>query len=306
MTTLTPTARTLLALLAEGPATTEQLHERCGRSRTTVDRTVTDLAGRDLITHDEASPDDDGGDRWTLTVAGHATFQDGATPDSGDPEPPEEEDGDPHDTDSPDDDVANPGSGGADGDEDLVVATGERVKHCRGCRAEIPPICPTCWQKTTVFCGSCRRTMPTVDRGAPREPQILSNGLPKLRPGELERLILDVLAAHPVPDFGGVLGWTSGRIAVHLPGRSVGAINRVLDKLASTGGLTQLGTDPKRYTPPPTETGDAEAEPTDDLTEGDEPGAEQPPAEDDADVEDQPQPGPHDAVEDGWTHDHTQ
>lgn len=107
-------------------------------------------------------------------------------------------------------------------------------------------------------------------------------------------MILDVLAAHSVPEFGGVLGWTSGRIAVHLPGRSVGAINRVLDKLASAGGLTQLGTDPKRYAPP-TAAGDIENELTDDPDAGDDSEAEQQQAEDDADAEGRPQPGPHDS-----------
>lgn len=239
MTTLTPTARILLGLLADGPATDEQLHERSGRSRATVDRTLADLATRGLITRDPASDDDDT-DRWALTPGGRDSI-DEPTTDDGDAAH------EPGDQPEHSDDTAADEAGGADDARNLEAEPAAEAKACRGCRAPIPPICPTCWQKTTVYFGTCRRTMPTTERGTTREPQILSNGLPKLRPGELERMIQDVLATHPVPDYGGIVGWTSGRIAVHLPGRSVGAINRVLDKLASGGVLTQLGSDPKRY-----------------------------------------------------------
>jgi hypothetical protein len=118
----------------------------------------------------------------------------------------------------------------------------------------MPKICECCWQKTPAFCGTCRRTMPQVHRGEPGDPIILSNGLPKLRPGELEKLVEKVMREQPLPAFAGVIGWTGGRVAVHLPGRSSGAINNALEKLERTGVAELVGNKPMRYRLKPTDT----------------------------------------------------
>src|SRR6266536_3586314 len=97
------------------------------------------------------------------------------------------------------------------------------------------------------YCGKCRRTMPQVRRGEPGEPVVLSNGLPKLRPGELEELVAKVLREQPVPHHVGVTGWTGGRVAIFLPGRSTGAINNALEKLTKTGVAELIGDQPMRY-----------------------------------------------------------
>src|SRR6266498_3245682 len=89
--------------------------------------------------------------------------------------------------------------------------------------------------------------MPQMRRGEPGEPQILSNGLPKLRPGELEAMVEKVLREHPVPHHIGVTGWTAGRVAVFLPGRSTGAIGNALRKLTTTGVAELIGDNPERY-----------------------------------------------------------
>ena len=116
------------------------------------------------------------------------------------------------------------------------------VKICRGCQSQMPKTCPTCWNKTSSYCGNCRRS-----GGLNGTPEILSNGLPKLDRGQLAELVRDVMRTHPLPDHLGITGWTSGRIAVYLPGRSTGAIGNALDKLANTGTAEKLGDNPKRY-----------------------------------------------------------
>lgn len=126
----------------------------------------------------------------------------------------------------------------------------EQPKLCRGCRAQMPKICPCCWQKTPAFCGTCRKDMPQARRGEPGEPQVLSNGLPKLRPGELEDLVLKVMQEHPLPHHVGVTGWTGSRVAVFLPGRSTGAINNALEKLVRTAKAELIGDKPMRFTLP--------------------------------------------------------
>jgi hypothetical protein len=134
--------------------------------------------------------------------------------------------------------AADEGQGARDGAED--------VKSCAGCQAQMPVVCPCCQRKTTSYCGNCRRNMPTR-RGAPAEPQILANGLPKLRPGQLEGMVLDVLRSNPLPNHLGIVGWTAGRVAVYLPGRSTGAIIGVLNKLANVGTLEVISEKPLRY-----------------------------------------------------------
>jgi hypothetical protein len=128
-----------------------------------------------------------------------------------------------------------------------VRAVAEQPKLCRGCQAQMPKICECCWQKTPAFCGNCRKNMPQVRRGEPGEPVILSNGLRKLRPGELEDLIRKVLRDHPLPAFAGIVGWTGGRVAIHLPGRSPSAINNALEKFTMTGECELIGDKPMRY-----------------------------------------------------------
>jgi DNA-binding transcriptional ArsR family regulator len=135
------------------------------------------------------------------------------------------------------------------------------VKLCRGCQAQMPLICPCCWQKTTSYCAECRKKHSTSRRGD-GEPVILSNGLPKLRPGQLEELVLGVMRQQPTPTHLGIIGWTSGRMAIHLPGRSSGAIGNALDKLTTTGNAVLLGEAPKRYQLAPTDPTDP-ADPAD-------------------------------------------
>jgi hypothetical protein len=123
----------------------------------------------------------------------------------------------------------------------------DEPKLCRGCQAQMPKICADCWQKTGAYCGNCRKNMPQVRRGEPGEPQILSNGLLKLRPGELEKLILKVMREQPLPNHVGITGWTGARVAIFLPGRSPSAINNALDKFSRTGECELIGDKPMRY-----------------------------------------------------------
>jgi hypothetical protein len=267
---LTPTAQAILDSLREHPATAADLRDQTGRSRSTIDKALTDLTKAGLITKATTDDEDsDGPTQWVLTptdadpeaLAGDPSPEpdDGATaPD----EPPTDVDGyedddggtaSPADAEEPDpaDPPPSVQDHGADAEDADVTATPEaEVKVCRGCGEQMPKTCPTCGSKTTAYCGTCRRTQPTTRRRAPGEPQILANGLPKLRPGELERLVLDVLRAQPLPDHLGITGWTPGRVAIFLPGRSTGAISNALDKLAATGQAALLGHDPKRYAIP--------------------------------------------------------
>jgi hypothetical protein len=258
MSTLTPTARAILTHLREHPASPDALREATGRSRNTIDKTLTDLTHRALITQ---YPGDDGTGHWALTDAGHASI-DNPGPDDTVTDAPDADAGDDDQPRRPDGPAGASGQhpGGqdatestADGDHEPAGSqpdhTTAPAKQCRGCRKDLPPMCPTCWQKTPLYCGECRRTLPVGRRGGPSEPEILSNGLRKLMPGELEKLVLGVFRSHPVPDFAGVVGWNPGRIAIHLPGRSTGAINRVLDKLTSTGQVVLISTAPKYYRP---------------------------------------------------------
>jgi hypothetical protein len=123
----------------------------------------------------------------------------------------------------------------------------DQPKLCRGCQTQMPTLCEHCWQKTPAYCGQCRKDMPQVRRGEPGEPVILPNGLPKLRPGELEQLVEKVMRDNPLPHHVGVTGWTGGRVAIFLPGRSTGAINNALDKLVKTGVAELIGDRPMRY-----------------------------------------------------------
>jgi hypothetical protein len=123
-------------------------------------------------------------------------------------------------------------------------AQAEEVKICRGCQEQMPVLCPCCWQKTTSYCGTCRKS---GRQGAPGQRQTLFNGLPKLTNGELHRLILDVMQAQPLPEHHGITGWTGGRVAVFLPGRSTGAISKALESLTRAEKIQRIGDNPKRY-----------------------------------------------------------
>ena len=323
-TNLTPTAQAILEALQVGPATTTALREHTGRSKTTIDKALTDLTKADLIIK---VPAQDGNDTsptlWTLPAPGPTTDDISPTPDTdpsgldaehpdqtetdephSDAEPPEEPSSDtapeldrqssteeppaleqnpplvqqldpqiygpapgsatPPASDQPTSDPAEPTAEDAPADDtspnpaaenttdaspdtgtgtDEVPGTPE-IKLCRGCQDQMPVICPCCWQKTTAYCGTCRKDN---RRNVLRDPEILSNGLPKLGKGELEGLVLNVMNTHPLPHHLGVTGWTSGRIVVFLPGRSTGAIGKSLEKLTTTGQAERLGDNPKRY-----------------------------------------------------------
>lgn len=131
-------------------------------------------------------------------------------------------------------------------------ADAQDVKVCRGCQTLMPLICPCCGRKTLAYCINCQAIRPAPRRGEPGEPEILANGLPKLRAGELAQMVLKVMTDNPVPEYRGVIGWTSSRIAVFLAGRSTGAIGESLEKLTKTGQAQFLGDGPRRYilTPP--------------------------------------------------------
>jgi hypothetical protein len=247
--TLTPTAQAILEQLRAGPAAATDLTERTGRSRSTIDKVLAELTRADLVTKQPS--DQDGPTIWALTEP--------VTEPSDAMEPPDGADSDEPDPPNPSDPDAEPESQAEQ--ESQVEA---EVKTCRGCQAQMPTVCPTCQSKTTSYCGTCRQNMPTRRRGS-AEPGILANGLPKLTPGELQRLVTDVMRAHPLPDHLGITGWTPSRIAVFLPGRSSGAIANALERLATTGHAELLGTDPKRYQPIRTE------QPPPDEPAGDEP-----------------------------------
>ncbi len=301
MDSLTPTARlTLDAISDGGPGNVHELRERTGRSRSATDKAIAELAKADLIVKvdDDGDPADGAPTRWQLAdpaTDGEAAPTDKATDDSSAdsaadqpattdetananeaapaesadraaPDSPPPADAETSTAPTPGDPTpgdAKPGDAkpGADGEQ---PSESEPPKLCRGCQAQMPKICQGCWQKTPAYCGTCRRTMPQVRRGEPGEPVILSNGLPKLRPGELEELVEKVLRENPVPHHVGVTGWTGGRVAVFLPGRSSGAINNALEKLTKTGVAELIGDRPMRYRLK--DTGQSDADPKADTT----------------------------------------
>ena len=62
----------------------------------------------------------------------------------------------------------------------------------------------------------------------------------------------------PLPAFGGVVGWTGGRLAIHLPGRSPGAITNAMRKFTTAGTAELIGDNPERYKLNDTERPDAD------------------------------------------------
>jgi len=290
---LSPSAKLTLDALNAGPGNVHELSERTGRSRSTTDKAINDLAKANLIVKvdDGGDPADGAPTRWQFaesapaadeatqpeatdaadampdgdnagtTEAGAATPDEatGSGPSGGSPDPADdpqpvtdapaaadgEADAGPAVEPQPDSESTPEGEAKPDGDEKQAEA--EPPKLCRGCQAQMPKICEDCWQKTPAYCGKCRRTMPQVRRGEPGEPAILSNGLPKLRPGELEAMVEKVMREHPLPGFQGIVGWTGGRVAIHLPGRSPGAITNAMRKFATAGKAELIGDDPERY-----------------------------------------------------------
>jgi hypothetical protein len=55
------------------------------------------------------------------------------------------------------------------------------------------------------------------------------------------------MRTQPIPNHLGITGWTPGRIAIFLPGRSTGAIGNALDRLTTNGTADLLAEAPKRY-----------------------------------------------------------
>ena len=239
-------------------------------------------AGHDLAeSHAATTEEEDTGDQETDVPAEPAT--DPAGTDSADATQPADSDAGTGDQPQPDrtgnedipdeagvdgetraPDAASPDSGtsgGADAEE------ADPPKLCRGCGAQMPKICPHCWQKTPGYCGTCRQQMPQARRGEPGEPTILPSGLPRLRPGELEKLVLGVITEQPLPVHVGIKGWTAQRVAIYLPGRSTGAIGNALTKLTKTGELELIGENPMRFQL--TNTGDTNPQPAEPAAEAD-------------------------------------
>ncbi len=295
MDNLSPAARDTLLALRDGPGNVHEVAERTGRSRSGTDKALRELAKHDLIVKVEGGDPADGAPaRWQLTTAGNDTAatlaatveestgdeqtgvaaEPGTDPadtdlaDSTQPVEPDARTGDQPDPDATADgqteapDAASPedGAGGDVGGEDA-----DPPKLCRGCGAQMPKICPDCWQKTPGYCGTCRQQMPQARRGEPGEPTILPSGLPRLRPGELEKLVLGVIQEQPLPVHVGIKGWTAQRVAIYLPGRSTGAIGNALTKLTKTGELALMGENPMRFQL--TNTGDTNPQPEEPATD---------------------------------------
>lgn len=273
MDKLTPTQRHILNALAAGPATTDQLAERTGRRHHVLTKALTGLAAAGHVTsHASAEESADGTDdaTWALTQPDPETSNpevledagdpdDAAAPDTDRPEPegPDAEAPDGHDAISPQDDATTADS--PDPTAEALEAPPEtpaentpetaeapEAKVCRGCQAQMPVVCPGCGRTTTSYCATCRANRP-ARRSGTGEPDILITGLPKLRRGELRQLVLGVLTSNPLPDHRGVVGWTPGRVAIFLPGRSTGAIGEALDRLVADGLAEQIGDSPRRY-----------------------------------------------------------
>jgi hypothetical protein len=267
--------------LPDAPGNVHEIAERTGRSRSGTDKALRELARAELIAKVEGGDPADGAPaRWQHTDAGHtaAAELDTTAADEGageavtvaeatagsdpytDTDPDTDAAGamgaDPTDTDPGDSpDPAEvpqdppPGTGEADTNQPPAEQEADEPKICRGCGNQLPRICPHCWQKTPSYCGTCRQNMPQARRGEPGEPSILPSGLPRLRPGELEKLVMEVVNSQPLPQHVGITGWTAQRVAIYLPGRSTGAIGNALSKLTKTHELELIGDQPMRYRP---------------------------------------------------------
>lgn len=240
MDKLTPTQKDVVTALQAGAATITELGERTGRSPRALSKAVADLASAGHLAErgpdgggDETDGDGEHEPRWAL-VDPTDVAEDAAEATA------------PH---ADDDDGGGHAATDAQADlTDQPEQTGQgEVKVCRGCQAQLPQVCPTCERATLSYCPACR--MSREQRRRNGEPEVLLSGLPKLRPGELRKLVLDVMTTHALPDHHGVVGWTSGRIGVYLPGRNQHAIALALDRLVELGSAEQIGESPRRYKP---------------------------------------------------------
>jgi len=281
MDKLTPTARLTRDALHAGPGNVHELCERTGRSRSATDKALAELAKAEFIVKVDTGGDaaDGAPTRWQLTdpstepddtVAEPVATdreQDDSEPGTAATEPTEPAGAFPNDGDAVVDTAEAADRPADHGETDVTAATtadesdddpeldgdestpgepadaAQQVKTCRGCQAQMPLICPGCWQKTPVYCATCRKATPT----GTGQPGILPNGLPKLRAGELEALVVKVMQEHPMPHHLGITGWTGGRVAIFLPGRSPSAITNALRKLSKTGVTELIGENPERY-----------------------------------------------------------
>jgi DNA-binding MarR family transcriptional regulator len=311
MDNLTPAARETLRALTDQPGNVHEIARRTGRSRSGTDKALRELAKATLIVKlDGGDPADGAPTRWQPTDHGHTLAAglhpttpkaqpaqpetDQAEPGDTNAQPAGDSDGDPGtgsaDPARPEDDQPTghpaaagtgdpPATGGqaettpAHNDQEASQAEADQPKICRGCGEQLPRVCPHCWQKTPSYCGKCRKDMPQARRGEPGEPTILPSGLPRLRPGELEQLVLKVIRQQPLPTHVGITGWTAQRVAIYLPGRSTGAIGNALNKLTKTGDVELIGEQPMRYQP--TATGDTN--PANPQHAGAKPAGSQPP-----------------------------
>jgi len=270
MDNLSPGARATLLALRDQPGNVHEISQRTGRSRSGTDKALRELAKANLIAKlDGGDPADGAPARWQHTDQGGAaaaeldpTPQPPADPPPGtDADVPEATDEAAPSGEPGEQPAAEPPAGaagpddpvGPDSESPTEPATGEEAaeadqpKICRSCGEQLPRICPHCWQKTPSYCGTCRKDMPQARRGEPGEPTILPSGLPRLRPGELEQLVLKVLQDQPLPNHVGISGWTAQRVAIYLPGRSTGAIGNALNKLTKSRQVELLGEQPMRY-----------------------------------------------------------
>jgi DNA-binding MarR family transcriptional regulator len=284
MDNLSPGARATLLVLRDQPGNVHEVAERTGRSRSGTDKALRELARADLIVKvDGGDPADGAPTRWQHTDRGAAATAElqaaqagpgnpgpGTDDDAGSPEAPPASEAagtgadsesepplggtgpDTHTADQPTGEAATGDQTDAAGQVDTTAggttpSEADEPKICRGCGEQLPRICPHCWQKTPSYCGKCRKDMPQARRGEPGEPTILPSGLPRLRPGELEQLVLNVIQQQPLPNHVGITGWTAQRVAIYLPGRSTGAIGNALNKLTKTGQVELIGEQPMRY-----------------------------------------------------------
>lgn len=244
MENIPPVGReTLAALLSRGPGNVHEIREITGRSESATNRALRQLAETGVIvkTDPDADPADGAPTRWNVNPdipeegLAKLIHSDDAAPNAEasatDAPPPGHE--------IPSEDPPHEAS-------ESEPIEDERAKICGNCGAAMPNVCETCWQKTPKYCGDCRRTMPQRRRGEVAEPRILENGLPKLRPGELEVLVLEVMRTQREPQHG-IPGWTDKRVGIFLPGRSTGAIANALNKFASSGRCQVINDQPLRF-----------------------------------------------------------
>jgi hypothetical protein len=131
-------------------------------------------------------------------------------------------------------DATNLGNRPGDG-----TASAHTPKLCRGCRAQMPTVCDGCARKTTAYCRTCLNT-DTRHHNPPADQH---------RPDELQQAVTTVMNTNPLPTFGGVTGWTPGRIGAHLPDQTPAAILLALRRLAANRVAEHIGGEPERYRP---------------------------------------------------------